>query len=125
MKTLTTLTGNKFQYKDNLNEEIIIYPYDKENRPQVKLALVITPFTIDLIKKAIREKRRTLMGASRDNPPSGSLGYLLQKEHQTPQQLSYLIPILIASGFCDHTKDGKAFVIIYKGGIVDGTETVV
>ena len=55
------------------------------------------------------------MGASRDNPPKGSLGYFITMEKQSPQQLSYLIPILIEEGFCDFRKDGKAFVILHKG----------
>jgi len=30
--------------------------------------------------------------------------------------LSYLIPILIDAGFCEYTKEGKAFKIIYDEG---------
>lgn len=55
------------------------------------------------------------MGASRDNPPKDSLGYILIEENQTPQQLSYLIPILIKKKFCTYDKEGKAFVVRYKG----------
>lgn len=116
MKKLKTLTGKNFQYKGNLTEEIIIYPSDSENKPQDKFALVITPFTINLVKSAIREKGKILMGASRDLPPKNSLGTLLQEEGQTPQQLSYLIPILIESDFCDYEREGKAFKIIFKKG---------
>ncbi len=54
------------------------------------------------------------MGASRDNPPQNSLGTVLKNERQTPQQLSYLIPILIESGFCEYSKKGKAFFVNYK-----------
>lgn len=115
MKTLATLTGNKFQLKDNLEEELIIYPYNKDQQPQIKFAIAITPYTISLIKDAIKQKGEVLMGASRDMPPKGSLGQLLKIERQTPQQLSYLIPILIEAGYCDFIKDGKAFVIRYKG----------
>ena len=54
------------------------------------------------------------MGASRDNPPKDSLGAVLKNEGQTPQQLSYLIPILIDDGFCYADKKGKAFMVIYN-----------
>lgn len=115
MKTLTTLTGNKFQFKGNLDEELIVYPYNKGQQPQMKFALAITLYTTNLIKDAIKQKEKILMGASRDKPPKGSLGDLLKIEQQTPQQLSYLIPILIEAGYCDFIKEGNAFVIRYKG----------
>ena len=76
---------------------------------------MITPFSVDLVKRAIQGSGEIKMGASRDNPPKISLGALIKKEKQSPQQLSYLIPILIEEGFCDFRKDGKAFVIIHKG----------
>jgi hypothetical protein len=55
------------------------------------------------------------MGASRDMPPVGSLGAALLKLGQSPQQLSYLIPILVEQGYCSTTRDGKAFVVLYPG----------
>jgi len=113
MKKLKTLSGKNFQYKGNINEEFIIYPSDDNSNAQEKFALAVTPYTINLIKSAIKQKRQVLMGASRDNPPKGSLGALLKNEGQTPQQLSYLIPILIDAGFCNYAKEGKAFVIRY------------
>ncbi|MEA3223374.1 MAG: hypothetical protein U9P49_09465 [Thermodesulfobacteriota bacterium] len=42
------------------------------------------------------------------------IAQVLKNERQTPQQLSYLVPILIESGFCESSKKGKAFVIEYK-----------
>ena len=114
MNKLSTLTGKSFKYKGNLNEELIIYPSDDSGREQERFALVITPHTINLVKSVIIQKREILMGASRDNPPKNSLGAVLKNEGQTPQQLSYLIPILIESGFCKYSKKGKAFLIEYK-----------
>lgn len=111
---MKTLNKKSFQYKSCDREELIIYPSDKEGNQQKEFALVITTYTINLIKSAIKQKGKILMGASRDKPPKDSLGALLKKEGQTPQQLSYLIPILIDEGFCDYTKKGKAFVITYK-----------
>lgn len=115
METLNTLSGKNFQYKEISGGEIIVYPSDDENRTQDKFALAITPFTIELIKDAIRQAGNVFMGASRDKPPKDSLGYILKKANQTPQQLSYLIPLLIKKNFCTHSKDGKAFVVQYKG----------
>jgi len=51
------------------------------------------------------------MGAFRDNPLQNSPGAVLKREGQTPQQLSYLVPILIESGFCEYSKKGKAFMV--------------
>jgi hypothetical protein len=66
------------------------------------------------VREVIKSNLRILMGASRDNPPKNSLGFLIKKEKQSPQQLSYLIPILMDEGFCTFEKRGKAFIIIYK-----------
>ncbi len=116
MKTLTTLTGKSFRFKGNFHEELIVYPSDGEGMAQDRFALAITAFTISLVKASIKERGEILMGASRDNPPKNSLGASLKKHGQTPQQLSYLIPILIESGFCEYAKDGQAFKIIYNEG---------
>jgi hypothetical protein len=115
MEKLKTLSGKDFQYKEINEGEIIVYPSDKDNQSQEKFALVVTPFTINLVKNSIKQAGRILMGASRDNPPKDSLGYILIEENQTPQQLSYLIPILIKKKFCTYDKEGKAFVVRYKG----------
>ncbi|MFZ6007848.1 MAG: hypothetical protein ACOYU2_09395 [Nitrospirota bacterium] len=114
MKKMKTLTGKFFRHKSCDNEELIVYPSDKKGNQQEKFALVITPYTVNLIKSTIKRKGKILMGASRDKPPKDSLGALLKKEGQTPQQLSYLIPIFIDEGFCEYSKNGKAFVITYK-----------
>jgi hypothetical protein len=116
MRELRTLTGKSFRFKGNLHEELIIYPSDKEDQPQDKFALAITPYTIELVKSRIEEKREILMGASRDNPPKNSLGAMLKEDGQTPQELSYLIPILIDAGYCRHAKEGAAFKVIYNEG---------
>ena len=116
MRELTTLTGKSFRFKGDLREELIVYPSDGEGMAQEKFALAITPFIIKLVKSVIKEKGEILMGASRDNPPKNSLGAVLKEHGQTPQQLSYLIPVLIETGFCEYAKDGKAFKIIYNEG---------
>ena len=116
MNELATLTGKSFRFKGSLHEEFIIYPSDNDGQAQDKFALAITAFTIGLVKSAIKEKGEIFMGASRDNPPKNSLGSILRENGQTPQQLSYLIPILIDTCFCEYTKEGKAFKIIYSEG---------
>jgi len=114
MKKLSTLTGREFQYKEHPDKELIIYPPDRHGNSQYKSAIVITPFTINLVKDAIKKAGEVAMGASRDNPPRNSLGAIVKKEKQSPQQLSYLIPILIDEGFCDYRKIGKAFYVIHR-----------
>ncbi len=113
MKRLKTLTGHEFQYKTYPDKELIIYPPDDQGNLQEKSAIVITPFTQDLVREAIRSSGKILMGASRDNPPKNSLGFFVKGEKQSPQQLSYLIPILVDEGFCTFERDGNAFVIIH------------
>lgn len=116
MKRLKTLTKNRFfGFKECQGGELIVYP-DSEGEPQNKRADVITPFTINLVKNAIKKKGEILMGASRHAPSRGSLGEMLQKEGKSlsPQLLSYLIPILLDSGYCDYGKEGGAFLIRYR-----------
>jgi len=114
MKQLTTATGSPFQFKEHPNGDIIVYSADGNGQLQAKSAIVITPFTIGLVKKAIQQKGRILVGASRDQPPAGSLGALLKAEKQSPQQLSYLVPILVDQGFCSIGRDGRAIVVIWR-----------
>jgi len=116
MKELTTLTGTKFRFKGNVEEELIVYPSDKGGNRQDKSALVITPYIVNIVKSAIQQKGQIPMGASMDNPPPNSLGALLKKDGQTPRQLSYLVPILIDEGFCSFTKEGNAFIVRHKKG---------
>ncbi len=86
MKRLNTLTGNLFQFKTHPDGEPILYAPDQGGNAQNKSAVVVTPFTIDLLKKAIENAVEIKMGAFSDNPPKNSLGDLIKKEHQSPQQ---------------------------------------
>ncbi len=52
------------------------------------------------------------LGASRDKPSLDSLGALLKSEGQSPQQLSYLIPILAQAGICRVRRQGRAFIVV-------------
>jgi len=111
MKRLLTAKGKPFQYKGSLSEEIIVYPSDRSGNPQDKSALVITPFVIRLIKSGIQQHGRVLVGARRDHPPQNSLGAVLKAEKLSPQQLSYLVPILQECGFCSSSWEGGAVVV--------------
>lgn len=110
-KEMRTLTGSPFRYKTHPDGELVVYPPDGNGDLQDKSAIVITPFTVELVKQAIREAASVRMGASRDAPPPGSLGALIKQHKQSPQQLSYLIPILVAEGVCCAERDGNAFVV--------------
>jgi hypothetical protein len=111
MRTGETLTGSKFQYRVHDTGEIIVYPSEKKGTLQAKSAIVITPFTIDLVKSAIVRSMEIAMGASRDNPPTFSLGKIIKDEKQSPQQLSYLIPILVEQALCEVVRQGKSFIV--------------
>lgn len=113
---MRTLTGSPFRYKTHPDGELVVYPPDGNGDLQDKSAIVITPFTVGLVKDAIRGAARIKMGASRDAPPRGSLGALIKQQKQSPQQLSYLIPVLVDEGVCRVERDGKAFVIVRKEG---------
>jgi hypothetical protein len=111
MEQLKTLSGTIFQLKEYPDGELIIYPPEKGGSLQKRSAIVITSFTQNLVKIAIKSNGQILMGASRDKPPINSLGTLLKKEKQSPQQLSYLTPIMVQKNLCTFKKIGKAFVV--------------
>lgn len=114
MKELRTPSGKPFRFKKCDDGEIIVYASDNDGRHQDKDAIVITPYTVKLVRDTVKNENRVLMGASRDMPPKSSLGALLRNVKQSPQQLSYLTAILESEGFCKIEKDGKAFVIICR-----------
>jgi hypothetical protein len=111
---LTTPSGKTFRFEECPGGEIIVYPSDDRSNHQEKTALVITPYTINLVATTIMERGRVLMGASRDNPPKNSLGQLLKEQNQSTQQLSYLSAILQSRGFCSIEKEGNAFILVYR-----------
>jgi hypothetical protein len=114
VKNLTTPSGRPFRYRECPEGELVVYPSDEQGTHQEMSALVITPYTINLVSSTIRERGRIRMGASRDNPPKNSLGELLKGINQSPQQLSYLSAILQSRGFCSIEKERNAFVLVYR-----------
>ena len=114
MKRLTTPSGKSFLYKRCDGGEIIVYPSDLENKDQDRSAIVITPFIENFVRQKVKDQGRILMGASRDAPPRGSLGYYIREMNQSPQQLSYLSAVLQEEGFCTVMKTGKAYTLIHR-----------
>ena len=122
MQELRTVTGKPFRFKGSLDEELIVYPSDPTGQPQDRVVVAISPFAIRLVMGLIEKHGRLLMGACRDKPPLGSLGHFLKQEKQTPQVLSYLIPILAREGFCRIGHEGRAITVEHVGeGEVPGT----
>jgi hypothetical protein len=115
MRALVTLAEEKpFEYKIVDGGEIIVYPSDANGRPQRKDALAITPQVITMVRAKIQESGRIVIGASRDNPPAGSLGAYLKQFSIPPSMLSYLSAILVTQGFCEYLKFGKRVVLLAR-----------
>jgi hypothetical protein len=114
MKRLTTPSGKSFLYKRCDSGEIIVYSSDKENTHQDRSAIIITPFIENFVRQKVKDQGKILMGASRDAPPRGSLGYYIREMNQSPQQLSYLSAVLQEEGYCTVMKTGKAYTLIHR-----------
>ena len=110
-----TLKGESFEYEGNLTEGIKAYVGESRTK------IVITPDTIEKVSSAIRDNRDgILMGANRTSPSPNSLGTMLQRERQNPQQLSYLIPLLKEDGFCDAFREnepGRPFLVKFTENV--------
>jgi hypothetical protein len=110
LKTLHTLAQNKpFEYKRVDHEEIIVYPAISKRQH----ALAITAYEEQLVKDRIKQAGRIAVGASRDNPPPGTLGEVVKTHGGSPQILSYLCAILVAEGFCTASKDGNTTELVF------------
>ncbi len=115
MRRSQTLGGTSFEYEGNLIEGITAYAGKSRTK------VVITPHTIEKVRSAIRGNRDWIpMGANRTNPSSNSLGEMLQREGQNPQQLVYLTPLLKEDGFCEtyrENKQGRPFLVKHTGNV--------
>ena len=78
-----------------------------------KISIGISKEIINAIKSKITQRSPVLMGACRDNPSKNSIGQSLKMQGYSPQNLSYVIPLLIGEGFCV-ANDKKPFVITKK-----------
>ena len=104
MKQTKTLMGVGFKYEGSIDNGLIIYK---------KINIKISENIIKAIKTEIIRKSPVLMGACRDNPIKNSIGDSLKMQGYSPQNLSYVIPLLIEEGFCV-ANDKKPFVIAKK-----------
>jgi hypothetical protein len=102
LKHAKTLTGVEYKYEGSLDTELTIYQNDSINK--------ISKEIIGKIKSEIKQRSPVKMGACRDRPSKNSIGESLKKQHHSPQNLSYVIPLLIEEGFCVVTNK-KPFVI--------------
>jgi len=67
--------------------------------------------TINIIREEIIKRSPVLMGANRKPLVADSVGETLFLNHKkSPQIMSYVLPLLIAEGFCT-VSNGKPFVI--------------
>jgi hypothetical protein len=99
-----TLTGVNYRYNGSLEDGLEVF----KGSPSFKVSKEL----IDLIKSEIERKSPVLMGACRDNPNPYSIGRFLLDEGYSPQNLSYVIPLLIDEGFCE-ASEKKPFTITH------------
>jgi len=95
MKQSKTLMGISFSYDGNIESDLIVYRATTIHIPQKIIAF---------IKNEIIERNPVLMGANRDNPTFDSIGESLLDNGYSPQNLSYVIPLLIEDDFCTASK---------------------
>lgn len=104
-----TLMGVTFQYDGSLNTGIVVHK---------EIDISINTKIIQIIKDEIIKKRQVLMGACHDNPTPNSIGETLLTHGYSPQNLSYIIPLLVEEGFCS-TNGRKPFTIKFGGGALE------
>jgi hypothetical protein len=99
-----TLMGRTFEYSGTLATGITVFfkpPHKKK----------ITPEIVQVVRNEITKRSPVLMGASRDPLVGDSVGETLALKHnESPQVMSYVLPLLIEEGFCT-VSDRRPFVI--------------
>jgi hypothetical protein len=107
VQTARTITGKPFQYSGSLAEGLTVYfkPPTKKHIP---------PEIIRVIRAEISARSPVLMGANRNPLVADSVGETLcLKYSESPQVMSYVLPLLLEEGFCT-VSDRKPFVIHKK-----------
>jgi hypothetical protein len=97
-----TLSGVPYKYSGSLEKGLVIF----KGSPSFRIPKSL----IEFIKSEIVRQSPVLMGACRDNPNPYSIGRVLLDHGHSPQNLSYVIPLLIKDGFCKASKK-KPFMI--------------
>jgi hypothetical protein len=105
MLNAKTLMGKEFKYTGSLEKGLIIH-----KKVEIHIPLKI----IQIIRNEIERRSPVLMGACRDNPIKDSIGETLLKHKLSPQNLSYVIPLLIEVGFCNATNNRPYIIMQVK-----------
>jgi hypothetical protein len=104
MPNAKTVMGKPFEYSGTLATGVTVYfkpPHKK----------VISSSIIRVIRDEITKRSPVLMGANRDPLVADSVGETLAERHnESPQVMSYVLPLLIEEGFCT-VSDRKPYVI--------------
>jgi hypothetical protein len=105
--TSRTLLGKPFEYSGSLATGIVVF-FKPPSRK------IIPTSIIRIIKAEITKRSPVLMGACVKPLVTDSIGETLAVEHnETPQVMSYVLPLLVEEGFCS-VSDRKPFVIHRK-----------
>ncbi len=101
-----TLMGVHLEYTGSLATGLIVSFRNS--------ALKIPPEVVRIIRHEITSRSPVLMGANRKPLVANSVGETLAEKHGvSPQVMSYVLPLLVAEGFCT-VNDRKPFVIYRK-----------
>lgn len=102
-----TVMGKKFEYSGTLESGITVF-FTSGNRKK------ISPEIIRAIRDEIRRRSPVRMGANRAPLVPDSIGETLALSyHESPQVMSYVLPLLIEEGFCT-VSGGRPYVIYCK-----------
>ena len=102
MSSARTLMGVEFQYSGSLGTGLVVHK---------NTDIYISVNIIQMIRGEIERRSPVLMGACRDNPTRDSIGETLLNNGYSPQNLSYVIPLLIEEGFCK-ASDRRPYKVI-------------
>ena len=99
-----TVMGKSFEYSGTLATGITVFfkpPHKKKISPEI----------VQVVRNEITKRSPVLMGANRSPLVGDSVGETLALKHnETPQVMSYVLPLLVEEGFCT-VSDRKPFVI--------------
>ena len=104
MPIATTVMGKSFEYDGSLATGLTVF-----FKPPHKKKIPVT--IINVIRQEITKRSPVLMGANREPLVADSVGETLALNHkESPQVMSYVLPLLVAEGFCT-VSDARPFVI--------------
>ena len=103
-----TVMGKTFEYSGTLTEGLVV-SFESGNKKFISARI------IRIIREEITKRSPVLMGANRSPLVQDSVGETLaEKYSETPQVMSYVLPLLIEEGFC--TVNHKRPYVIRKTG---------